>query len=43
MLDENQKLLDPFFTRGRHQDSEVFHSSQSFFDLSKQTITKKVI
>ena len=24
MLDSNQKLIDPFFTRGRHNDLDVF-------------------
>ena len=23
MLDTNQKLIDPFFTRGRHKDIDV--------------------
>ena len=29
MLDSNQKLIDPFFTRGRHNDLDVFYLSQS--------------
>ena len=33
MLDSNQKLLDPFFTRGRHTDLNVYYLSQSYFDL----------
>ena len=38
MLDSNQKLTDPFFTRGRHNDLDVYYLSQSFFDLPKHTI-----
>ena len=38
MLDFNQKLIDPFFTRGRHNDLYVYYLSQSYFDLPKRTI-----
>ena len=38
MLDSNQKLIDPFFTRGRHNDLDVYFLSQSYFDLPKRTI-----
>ena len=38
MLDSNQKLIDPFFTRGRHNDLDVYYLSQSYFDLPKTTI-----
>ena len=38
MLDSNQKVLDSFFTRGRHFDLDVCHLSQSYFDLPKKTI-----
>ena len=38
MLDSNQKLIDSFFTTGRHKDLDVYHLSQSYFDLSKRTI-----
>ena len=27
MLDSNQKLIDPFFTRGRHNESDVYYLS----------------
>ena len=37
-LDSNQKLIDPFFTRGRHNDLDVYYLSQSHFDLPKRTI-----
>ena len=30
MLDSNQKLIDPFFTRGRQNDSDVYYLSQSY-------------
>ena len=33
MLDSNQKLIDPFFTRGRHNDLNVHYLSQSYFRL----------
>ena len=38
MLDSNQKLIDPFFTRGRHNDLDVDYLSQSLFDLPERTI-----
>ena len=38
MLDSNQKLTDPFFTRGRHNDLDVYYLSQSYFDLPERTI-----
>ena len=38
MLDSNQKLIDPFFTRGRHNDLDVYSLSHSYFDLPKRTI-----
>ena len=38
MLNSNQKLIDPFFTRGRHNDVDVYYLSQSYFDLPKRTI-----
>ena len=41
MLDSNQKLIDPFFTRGRHNDLDVYFLAQSYFDLPKRTIRNK--
>ena len=38
MLDTSQKLIDPLFTRGRHNDLDVYYLSQSYFDLPKRTI-----
>ena len=38
MLDSNRKLIDPFFTRGRDNDLDVYYLSQSYFDLPKRTI-----
>ena len=38
MLDSNQKLIDPFFTRGRHNDLDVYYLAQSYSDLVKRTI-----
>ena len=38
MLDSIQKLIDPFFTRGKHNDLDVDYLSQSYFDLPKRTI-----
>ena len=43
MLDSCQKIGDPFFTRGRHNDSDVYSLSQSYFDLPKRTIRKNEI
>ena len=37
-LDTSQKLIDPFFTRGRHNDLDVYYLSQPYFDLPKRTI-----
>ena len=36
MMDSNQKLIDPFFTR-RHNDLDVYFSSHSYFDSPKRT------
>ena len=33
MLDSNQKLIYPFFTRGRHNLCDVYYLSQSYFDV----------
>ena len=38
MLHYNQKSIDPFSTRRRHKDLDVYHLLQSFFDLPKRTI-----
>ena len=38
MLDSNQKLIGPFFTRGRHKFCDVHYLSQSYFDVPKKTI-----
>ena len=38
MLESNQKLIDPFFTRGRHKLCDVYYLSQRYFDLPKHTI-----
>ena len=38
MLDSNQKLIDPFFTRGRHKSSDVYYLCQSYFDAPKKTV-----
>ena len=38
MLDTSQKLIDPFFTRGRHNELDIYYLSQSYFDLPKRTI-----
>ena len=38
MLDSNQKLIEPFFTRGRHKDLNVYYLSQSYFKLPLSTI-----
>ena len=33
MLDSSQKLIDPFFTRGRHKFCDVYYLSQSYSDV----------
>ena len=38
MLDYNQKLFDPFLTRGRHKLYDVYYSSQSYFDVPKKQL-----
>ena len=38
MLGSNQKLIDLFFTRGRHNDLDVYCLSQPYFVLPKRTI-----
>ena len=38
MLDHNQKEIEPFFTRGRHENIDVYYLSQSYFALPLQTI-----
>ena len=37
MLDSNQNLIDPFFTRGRHNDLDVYCFTPSYFDSPKRT------
>ena len=41
MLDSNQRLIDPFFTTGRHNLCDVYYLSQSYFDVPKRTICMK--
>ena len=36
MLDSNQKLIDPFFTRGRHNLCDVYYLNQSYFEVPKE-------
>ena len=38
MLDSNQKMIDPFFTRGRHKSCDVYYLCQSYFDAPKKTV-----
>ena len=38
MLDSNQKLIDPFFTRGRHKSCDVYYLCQSYFEAPKKTV-----
>ena len=38
LLDSNQWLIDPFFTRGRHKFCDVFYLCQSYFDAPKKTV-----
>ena len=34
----NSSQIDEFFTRGRHEDLEVYYISQSYFALPRQSI-----
>ena len=34
----NSSQIDEFFTRGRHEDLDVYYISQSYFGLSRQSI-----
>ena len=36
-FDSNQKLKDPFFTKGWQNDLDVYYLSQSHFDLPQRT------
>ena len=38
MLDSNQKLIDPFFTREKHKSCDVYYLYQSYFDAPKKTV-----
>ena len=38
VLDSNQKLIDPFFTRGRHKLCDIYYSIQSYFDVPKKQL-----
>ena len=41
MLDaRNSSQIDKFFTRGRHEDLDVYYNSQSYFPLPRQSIRK---
>ena len=35
---KNSSLIDQFFTRGRHEDLDVYYISQSYFALPRQSI-----
>ena len=37
-LDSNQKLINPFFTRGRHRLCDVYYLCQSYFDAPKKRV-----
>ena len=37
LLDFFYKKLDPFLTKRRHEDFDVYYLSQSYFDLPKKT------
>ena len=39
----NSSLIDQRFTRGRHDDLDVYYISQSYFALPRQSIKKTVI
>ena len=35
---KNSSQIDEFFTRGRHEDLDVYYISQSYFPLQRQSI-----
>ena len=35
---QNSSQIDEFFTRGRHEDLDVYYNSQSYFALPRQSI-----
>ena len=37
---KNSSQIDEFFTRGRHEDLEIYYNSQSYFALPRQSIRK---
>ena len=37
---KNSSQIDEFFTRGRHEDLDVYYISQSYFALPRQSIKK---
>ena len=41
MLDSNEKLIDPFFTRVRHKGLDVLYLAQSHFKLPKRNNSQK--
>ena len=43
MLDTSQKLIDPFFTKGRHNDLNVYYLSQSILVYIKEQLETIVI
>ena len=38
---KNSSQIDEFFTRGRHEDSDVYYISQSYFALPRQSNRNK--
>ena len=38
LLSKQESNFDPFFTRGRHNKTDIYYISQSFFHLAKNTI-----
>ena len=38
MLDSSQELIDSVYSRGRHNDLDVYYLSQSYFNLPERTI-----
>ena len=39
---KNSSLIDEFFTRGRHEDLDVYYISQSYFALPRQSIRNNI-
>ena len=40
LLSKQESIVDLFFTRGRHQNIDIYYISQTYFHLPKKTFRK---